>query len=154
MPADKVKALLAEFAEARGKIVRFFGTADYENLDQVLETCRTLDLESVVEPYADKNRWVMDNQNYAELQKVLEEAEKNGVESIIIAESRKDTPDFSHIKEAAEILKNWKGKTKFEIESCFSRLGACLGGEDPKKNPNRGIECGCECSAQLPPSPP
>ena len=144
MPADKVKALLAEFAEARGKIVRFFGTAGYDSLDQVLEACHTLDLESVVEPYADKNRWVMDNQNYAELQKVLEEAEKNGVESIIIAESRKDTPDFSHIKEAAEILKNWKGKTKFEIESCFSRLGACLGGEDPKKNPNRGIECGCE----------
>ncbi|MBO7048348.1 MAG: hypothetical protein J6W62_05515 [Spirochaetia bacterium] len=144
MPLDKVKALLAEFAEERGKIVRFFGSTAYDGLEQILETCRTLGLESVVEPYADKNRWVMDNQNYRELQNVLEEADKNGVEKIILAESRKDTPDLSHIKEAVEILKNWKGKTKFEIESCFSRLGACLGGEDPKKNPNRGIECGCE----------
>ena len=143
-PLDKVQALLTEFAAARGKIVRFFGTAGYHDLEQVLETCRTLGLESIVEPYADKNRWVMGNQNYAELQNVLEEADKNGIERLILAESRKDTPDFTHIKEAGEILKNWKGKTKFEIESCFSRLGAYLGGEDPKKNPNRGIERGCE----------
>ena len=143
-PLKKVKALLAEFAESRGKIVRLFGTAGYHDLEQVLETCRTLGLESEVEPYADKNRWVMDNQNYTELSAVLEEAEKNGVEKLFVAESRKDVPDFAHIKEAAEIIKNWKGKTEVWVESCFSRLNACIGGEDPKKNPNRGIERGCE----------
>ena len=149
LPVAKVQALLAEFAEERGMIVRFFGSTSYNGLDRVLETCRTLGLESIVEPYADKNRWVMDNRNYTELSSVLEDAEKNGVKKLIIAESRKDTPDSGHIKEVCEILKNWKGKTEFEVESCFSRLNAYLGGEDPKKNPNRGIERGCEAGRSV-----
>jgi len=145
LPAEKVQSLLKEFVQERGKIVRLFGTAGYDSLDQILEVCRSLGLESIVEPYADKNRWVMDNTNYTELSAVLEEAEKNGVKKIIIAESRKDVPDFDHIKEAAEVIKNWKEKkTEVEVETCFSRLRAYLGGEDPKKNDNRSIERGCE----------
>ena len=30
-----------------------------------------------------------------------------------------------------------------DADSCFSQLKAFMGGEDPRRNPNRGIESGC-----------
>ena len=144
MPLKKAQSLLTEFAQERGKKVRFFGGDKYKSMDKLLATCATLGLEVEPDPESKKNRWVMDNQNISELQTVIDEAEKNGEKEFFIAESRKDAPDFSHIKEVAQIIKDWKGKTELIVESCFSRLRAYLGGEDPKKNPNRGIERGCE----------
>ncbi|SEH33055.1 hypothetical protein [Selenomonas sp. KH1T6] len=61
------------------------------------------------------------------------------------------------IKEAADLIRELRetmgyhedeegepGKMKISLENCFSHLAAFLGGEDPTKNPNRGIEGGCE----------
>ena len=61
------------------------------------------------------------------------------------------------INEAADLIRELRGsaeyiddeegkpgKMKISVESCFSHLAAFLGGEDPTKNPNRGIEGGCE----------
>ena len=50
------------------------------------------------------------------------------------------------MEQAAKYIGEYEDETglTLTVDSCFSPLRACLGGEDPKRNGNRGITCGCE----------
>ena len=94
-------------------------------------------------------KWYMQSDNVEELPQVVSTAEKLGIKELIITGM---TPqkisnsylDKQQLKQAAEVISNLKEtQIQLTVDSCFSPLKAIMGGEDPKKNPNRGIERGC-----------
>ena len=79
-----------------------------------------------------------------------------GVEELILTGMRPGTgafPNREQLEKTAEFLQkheekaepgNYRqGKMKILVDACFSALRAFLGGEEPTKNGNRGIERGC-----------
>ena len=112
-------------------------------------------------------RWLMHGRNAEKLSKVIRLAEKLGAAELIITGMKppgnREFPSRAQLMVAAETVKKWQEENHKEdadakksaglsvpkepmeltVESCFSPLRALMGGEDPKKNGNRGIERGC-----------
>ena len=87
-------------------------------------------------------RWHMNSDNTHELPQVVAEAEKLRVKELIISSSR--CPEKQQLIKAAEFINNLKDThITLTVDSCFSPLRAIMGGANPVKNPNRGIERGC-----------
>ncbi len=118
-----------------------------------------------------RGRWALQNGNAGRLEKAIRLASRLGASEFIVTGMRpgESRPDFEEIQKAAEILKPLletpeeeapKAETPEEeaseegmpaqkammitVESCFSQLRAYMGGENSRKNPNRGIGSGCE----------
>ena len=96
-------------------------------------------------------RWHMNAENAGDIRTIADRVETLGISELIITGMCAGEPGqaaFSRdvLKQAAECIKgyeNSRGMT-ITVDSCFSPLRAYLGGEDPKRNPNRGITRGCE----------
>lgn len=87
-------------------------------------------------------RWYMNSDNTHELPQVIAEAEKLRVKELIISSSM--CPEKQQLIKAAEFINNLKDThITLTVDSCFSPLRAIMGGANPVKNPNRGIERGC-----------
>ena len=98
-------------------------------------------------------KWFLRADNAAELAEVARRVETLGAKELIIAgmcadtaETSCDFPDHEALERTAQFIETYeseKGMT-LSVDTCFSPLRAFMGGEDPKRNPNRGISCGCE----------
>lgn len=95
-----------------------------------------------------KARWHMNAENAGDLCTLADRVKAYGVSELIITGmcavgNGQPFPGLDDIKKAAEFIESYEGMT-ITVESCFSPLRAFMGGEDPKRNPNRGITLGCE----------
>ena len=94
-------------------------------------------------------KWYMDSGNAGTLPQVVSESEKLGIKELIITGMTPQKPaavypEKQQLIEAAEFINNYKNtKMTLSVDSCFSPLRAIMGGENTKRNPNRGIERGC-----------
>lgn len=92
-------------------------------------------------------KWFMDDKNFRELEQITKRAESLGVKELIITHDvKKSAPSRAALEQTAKFIsayENNSAQMKLSVESCFSVLKAFMGGEDPKKNPNRGINRGC-----------
>ena len=110
-------------------------------------------------------RWRFHAGNSDKLAQAVEFAEKAGAAEFIVTgmnpcmEEGMEIPGRDQIERAADFIRAYRGepteddgkteetensRMKLTVESCFSQLAAVLGGEDPTKNPNRGLTRGCE----------
>ena len=188
---------LEEYSRERGRLVRFFGAADYPEIETVAKTCTKLGMEAEfvlpaedvrrteeklraagksgtgstrllidLNPAGDawdrsvlrgrRVRWFMHRENATALADIVQEAERYGAEELILTlvrpGDRRKEPSREQIGKAADFLRGKTEKqetaqgngTRLSVESCFSPLRAWIGGADPTRNPNRGIESGCE----------
>ena len=92
--------------------------------------------------------WYMSKDNADALPQVVSAAEKLGVKELILTgmtpqKTAKGYPDREQLLQAARAIRNVKAQLTLTVDSCFSPLRAILGGEDPRRNTNRGIERGC-----------
>ena len=95
-----------------------------------------------IDPTKISARWYMNSDNAHELPQVVAEAGKLGVKELIISSSR--CPEKQQLIQAAEFINNLKDiQITLTVDSCFSPLRAIMGGDNPKRNSNRGIERGC-----------
>ena len=96
-------------------------------------------------------RWHMCAENAGELEALAGRVEKLGASELIVtgmcaggsghmALQRKD------LEKAALFIEGYESShgMTITVDSCFSPLRAFMGGEDAKRNPNRGITSGCE----------
>ncbi len=95
--------------------------------------------------------WHMCAENAGELEALADRIKDLGITELVItgmcAESPgKTPPGREDIIKAAKFIKDFESAKDMTVtvDTCFSPLRAYMGGEDPKKNPNRGIIQGCE----------
>ena len=91
--------------------------------------------------------------NADNLPKIAKEIESLDVTELIVSLPMKkrvhiDFPTKEKIKNAAVFIRDYeknrsRGKPKISVHPCFSQLRAVMGGENPVRNGNRGIEKGC-----------
>ena len=131
VPEEKMAALPA--LDAPSFIVDF----------DLLESLQGIDLAKT------SVKWYMDSGNAGTLPQVVSESEKLGVKGLIITGMTPQKPaavypEKQQLIEAAEFINNYKNtKMTLSVDSCFSPLRAIMGGENTKRNRNRGIERGC-----------
>ena len=102
-------------------------------------------------------KWFLHAGNAGELSEIVRRVEELGAAELVITgfcadEEARDIPSRAVLEQAAKFIKDCKAYDndenengmKLSVDTCFSPLRAVLGGEDPTKNPNRGIDCGCE----------
>ena len=95
----------------------------------------------------------MDGENFHELKQKVELAESFGVKEFIITGMKptrnaieKSAPSHEALEQTANFIKDYEktsAQMKLSVETCFSVLKAFMGGADPKKNPNLGMNYGC-----------
>ncbi len=200
MGFDEACKRIAECAELPVHYIRFSGCEGYEQLDELLRTCREKDIcaEVILKKNVGKHRllqmmeagagsflvdinavdgsslfllktlcrtgftrmrarWFLHSKNISKLEKAFRLASRLGASEFIVSgrnprdPALKNPMDCEQIDKAAGIIRSWllsdgeaQKHIKVFVESCFSQLLAYIGGEDPKQNPNRGIERGCE----------
>ena len=99
-------------------------------------------------------KWFMDGENFRELKQKVEIASSLGVKELIItgmkparrSEIKKSIPSREALEQTANFIKDYEknpAQMKLSVEPCFSVLRAFMGGAEVRRNPNRGIECGC-----------
>ena len=96
-------------------------------------------------------KWFMDDKNFRDLEKITKLAESLGAKELIITgmkphDVKKSAPSREALEQTANFISAYKknpAQMKLSVEPCFSMLKAFMGSEDPKKNPNRGINRGC-----------
>lgn len=98
-------------------------------------------------------KWFMDGENFRELNQKIEIAESFGVKEFVITgmkpkskEIKKSAPSLEALEQTANFIKEYEknsSQMKLSVESCFSVLRVFMGGEDVRKNNNRGVGCGC-----------
>ena len=96
-------------------------------------------------------KWFIDDENFRDLEQKVEIAESLGVKELIITgmkphDVKKSIPSREALEQTANFINAYEknpAQMKLSVEPCFSVLKAFMGGEDPKKNPNRGINRGC-----------
>ena len=96
-------------------------------------------------------KWFMDGENFRDLEQITKHAESLGVKELIITgmkphDIKKSAPSRDALEQTANFISNYEktsAQMKLSVEPCFFVLKAFMGGEDPKKNPNRGINRGC-----------
>lgn len=96
-------------------------------------------------------KWFMDDKNFRDLEQITKLAESLGAKELIITgmkphDVKKSAPRREALEQTANFINVYEknlAQMKLSVEPCFSVLKAFMGGEDPKKNPNRGINRGC-----------
>ena len=104
-------------------------------------------------------RWFLHGGNSGKLPQVIRAAEELGVRELIVTGMKPAARGIplskADLEATAETIRACQAERKgfsgaepssdmtLTVESCFSPLRAYLGGADPKKNRNRGIERGC-----------
>ena len=99
-------------------------------------------------------KWFMDGENFRELKQKVEIASSLGVKELIITGMKparrfaieKSVPSREALEQTANFIKDYEkssAQMKLSVEPCFSVLRAFMGGAEVRRNPNRGIECGC-----------
>lgn len=96
-------------------------------------------------------KWFMDDENFRDIEQITKIAESLGVKELIITgmkphDVKKSAPSREALEQTANFISDYEktsAQMKLSVEPCFSVLKAFMGGEDPKKNPNRGINRGC-----------
>ena len=151
---------LKELEANRVRKVKFIGNVlEYEHTRELLTYCREhgissqveIDIKELEEKLAELTasgfskisaKWYMSAANASELPQVVASAEKLGVKELIITSN--NYPEKQQLIQAAEFITKLKDiKITLTVDSCFSPLRAIMGGANPVKNPNRGIERGC-----------
>lgn len=96
-------------------------------------------------------KWFMDGENFRELKQKVELAKSLGVKELIITgmkphDGKKSAPSREALEETANFIDDYE-KTSAQmilsVEPCFSVLRAFMGGEDVRRNGNRGMNRGC-----------
>lgn len=113
--------------------------------DSALKMLQELGFDNV------RAKWFMDGENFRELKQKVELAESFGVKEFIITgmkphDGKKSAPSREALEQTANFIKDYEktsAQMKLSVEPCFSLLRAFMGGDNPKQNPNRGIERGC-----------
>ena len=96
-------------------------------------------------------KWFMDGENFRELKQKVELAESLGVKELIITgmkphDVKKSAPSREALEETANVIKDYEktsAQMNLSVEPCFSVLRAFMGGENVKRNGNRGMNRGC-----------
>lgn len=117
--------------------------ADIEN--SALKMLRELGFADV------RAKWFMDGENFCDLEQITKLASSLGVKELIITgmkphDVKKSAPSRDALEQTANFINAYEknsAQVKLSVEPCFSVLKAFMGGEDTKKNPNRGINRGC-----------
>ena len=125
----------------------------------VLHTLQKLGLANV------RARWYMHRGNAGRLEAVVKSAAGSGVRELLLTGARPQAgsktktqlPDPAQMEATAAFIREYEGKEDssspdlpqetemlLTVESCFSQLRAVMGGKEAKRNPNMGIERGCE----------
>lgn len=109
-------------------------------------------------------RWYTHKGNAGRLNAVVQSAAELGVQELFLTgvkpqpgnEKAKEMPDREQMEGMAAFVREYEAQTensaaplqdggmRLTVESCFSQLRAVMGGEEVKRNPNMGIERGCE----------
>ena len=156
MPYEKAASLIREAAECGVTILHLHGTENKNLLQKVVKLCNDnkiaakiviSDPEKADLQYRENTlvRWRPEKGNIAELAGTAKKAEELGIKEFIICSG---TPcSREELEKTAEFVKTWQEDEKhgmsLDADTCFSQLRAFMGGEDPRRNPNRGIESGC-----------
>ena len=117
--------------------------ADIEN--SALKTLQELNFADV------QAKWFMDGENFRDLEQITKLAESFGVKELIITgmkphDIKKSAPSREALEQTANFINAYEknpAQMILSVEPCFSVLRAFMGGADPKKNPNRGVNRGC-----------
>jgi hypothetical protein len=125
----------------------------------VLHTLQKLGFANV------RARWYMHKGNAGRLEAVVKTAAGSGVRELLLtgakpqpgSKTKTQLPDRAQMETAAAFIREYEGnpdssspdspqetKMLLTVESCFSQLRAVMGGKEAKRNPNMGIERGCE----------
>lgn len=96
-------------------------------------------------------KFFVDGENFRDLENIIARAKLLGVKELILAgmnphDVKKSAPSREALEQTANFISDYEktsAQMKLSVEPCFSVLKAFMGGEDPKKNPNRGINRGC-----------
>jgi len=96
-------------------------------------------------------KFFVDGENFRDLEQITKLAESLGVKELIITgmkphDVKKSAPSRDALEQTANFISDYEktsAQMKLSVEPCFSVLKAFMGGADPKKNPNRGINRGC-----------
>ena len=156
MPYEKAASLIREAAESGIATIHLHGTHNKNLLQKVVKLCDDnkiaakiviSDPEKADLQYRENTlvRWRPEKGNIAELAGTAKKAEELGIKEFIICSG---TPcSREELEKTAEFVKTWQEDEKHgmsvDADPCFSQLKAFMGGEDPRRNPNRGIESGC-----------
>ena len=156
MPYEKARSLICEAAECGITTIHLYGTHNKNLLQKVVKLCDDNKIAAKIvisdpegaEPQYDKNtlvRWKLKNGNIAELSGTAKKAEELGIKEFTICSGGPFTR--GDLEKAAVFVTDWQEDEKHgmsvDADPCFSQLKAFMGGEDPRRNPNRGIESGC-----------
>ena len=92
--------------------------------------------------------WKMHRGNVQMLPGLFDKAEKAGAGEFVITGMTPEGqfPAYDELRGAFDIIMSFRDENKdmeLKVDPCFSPLRALMGGEDPKRNGNRGIERGC-----------
>ena len=96
-------------------------------------------------------KFFVDGENFRDLEQITKLAESLGVKELIITgmkphDVKKSAPSREALEQTANFINDYEknpAQMKLSVELCFSVLKAFMGGEDPKKNLNRGINRSC-----------
>ncbi len=96
-------------------------------------------------------KFFVDDENFRDLEQITKFASSLGVKELILTgmnphNIKKSAPSRDALEYIANFISNYEkapAQMKLSVEPCFSVLKAFMGGENPKKNPNRGINRGC-----------
>ena len=173
LPVGKAIKWLCECKANRVREVRFVGdVTHYEQLERLLKDCAANGLKSVIVlqsaaigkltefatkvdefiielddveslPQGVKVRAVWRGEG--SLSEAVSKAKSAGVAELIVsAPVNGQTLDENRMARIADFIRaHDDARLKISVDSCFSPLRAFMGGADPKKNANRGIERGC-----------
>jgi len=156
MPYEKAASLISEAAENGITTIHLYGTHNKSLLKKVIQLCddKKISAKIVISDPKDIDplfiekillKWKLKSGHAGELSAAAKKAEEPGIREFTISAdgvcSRED------LEKASEFIKKWQADEKHGMsvaaDPCFSQLKAFMGGEDPRCNPNRGIESGC-----------
>ena len=156
MPYEKAASLIKNASENGITTLHLYGLHNKNLLQKVMRLCDDnkilpkiviSDLKDA-DPLYNKNtllKWIPEKENFSELSDTAKKAEELGIREFIVSAGAPCSRE--ELEKAAEFINKWQEDEKHEMsvaaDPCFSQLKAFMGGEDPKQNPNRGIESGC-----------
>ncbi|MCR5236243.1 MAG: hypothetical protein K6E34_03445 [Lachnospiraceae bacterium] len=156
MPYEKAASLICEAAESGITAIHLYGMHNKKVLQKVIHLCEDNKISAKIvisdpedaDPLFIDNtllRWTLKNGNAGGLPDSAKKAEELGIKEFTVCS---DEPcSREELERAAGFVEKWQRDETHGMsvaaDSCFSQLKAFMGGEDPRRNPNRGIESGC-----------
>ena len=156
MPYEKAASLICEAAESGITTIHLYGTHNKNLLKKVIQLCddKKISAKIVISDPKDIDplfiekillKWKLKSGHAGELSDAAKKAEKLGIKEFIICSGEPCSRE--ELERAAGFVEEWQRDETHEMsvaaDPCFSQLKAFMGGEDPRCNPNRGIESGC-----------